>query len=258
MKNIHVLPTDKDSKLYLGNLGKPVTIQSASAQFKKPLNIYITSDEKIKEGDVFLHPDNTIERASRDLDGRGLKKIILTDNKDLIKNGVQAIDDAFLEWFVKNPSCEFVEVKHFGTCCGNQLIAECINCKNYNPVYKIIIPKEEPKQDLRKYPLTPDECFKQTTMRETIEEVAERLFPIFQRSTPFGSKYPWTPHKEREAFKRGAKWKADRMFSEEDMREAIRFGFDKGFYSDSSNMVKNLRLSEYEWFSQFNKELNGK
>ena len=44
MKNIHILPTDKDSKLYLGNLGKPVTIQSASAQFKKPLHIYITSD----------------------------------------------------------------------------------------------------------------------------------------------------------------------------------------------------------------------
>jgi hypothetical protein len=32
--------------------------------------------------------------------------------------------------------------------------------------------KEEPKQDLRKYPLTPDECFKQETLEEiTLEEV---------------------------------------------------------------------------------------
>jgi hypothetical protein len=55
----------------------------------------------------------------------------------LIKDGVQSIDDEFLEWFVKNPSCEFVEVD-----------------KNWNyPLdksweYKLrIIPKEEPKQE---------------------------------------------------------------------------------------------------------------
>jgi hypothetical protein len=45
--------------------------------------------------------------------------------------------------------------------------------------------------------------------QETLEEAAEKLFPVFQRSTPFGSKYPWTPHKEREAFKIGAKWQAE-------------------------------------------------
>jgi formaldehyde-activating enzyme involved in methanogenesis len=36
--------------------------------------------------------------------------------------------------------------------------------------YQIIIPKEEPKQDLRKYPLTPDECFKQETIKEAVRE----------------------------------------------------------------------------------------
>ncbi len=38
------------------------------------------------------------------------KKIILTTDQDLIKDGVQAIDDEFLEWFVKNPSCEYVPI----------------------------------------------------------------------------------------------------------------------------------------------------
>lgn len=35
----------------------------------------IVDDSEIKEGDIFIHPDKTIERASRDLDGRGLNKI---------------------------------------------------------------------------------------------------------------------------------------------------------------------------------------
>jgi hypothetical protein len=109
-------------------------------------NIYITNDEEIKEGDCFLHPDNTVERASRNLDGRGVKKIILTTDQDLIKDGVQAIDDEFLEWFVKNPSCEFVEV-----------IKDLFQVNQNNPVlkgstalvkqHKIIIPQEEPKQN---------------------------------------------------------------------------------------------------------------
>jgi len=41
-----------------------------------PDYILEVSDEQVKEGNCFLHPDNTIERASRDLDGRGVRKII--------------------------------------------------------------------------------------------------------------------------------------------------------------------------------------
>lgn len=38
-------------------------------------------------------------------------KVILTTNKLLIKDGVQAIDDEFLKWFVVNPNCKHVEVQ---------------------------------------------------------------------------------------------------------------------------------------------------
>jgi hypothetical protein len=48
-------------------------------------------------------------------------------------------------------------------------------------------------------------------------------------------------------------WQQERMYSEEDMKEAVRFGFDKGFCSNSSNKMKNLGLSEQEWFEQFKK-----
>jgi hypothetical protein len=44
------------------------------------------------------------------------------------------------------------------------------------------------------------------------------------------------------------------MYSEEEAKEAIRFGFDKGFCSNSRNKVKNLGLSEQEWVEQFKKK----
>jgi len=96
-------------------------------------NIYITNDEEIKEGDwVYCKTENRVLISNvsySKLEDRF--KIILTTNQDLIKDGVQAIDDEFLKWFVKNPSCEFVEVDSF---------------VKYNPiVYQIILPK--PKQE---------------------------------------------------------------------------------------------------------------
>ena len=66
-------------------------------------------------------------------------KVILTTNNLLIKDGVQSIDDDFLEWFVKNPSCEEVEV--------NLIQTEPLKGFIYNFEYKIVIPKEEPKKD---------------------------------------------------------------------------------------------------------------
>jgi hypothetical protein len=83
-------------------------------------NIYITSDEEIKEGDWTFDGENPYKWTEDDVEDclynpgfenyKGCKKIILTTDGDLIKDGIQAIDDEFLEWFVKNPSCERVEV----------------------------------------------------------------------------------------------------------------------------------------------------
>jgi hypothetical protein len=43
--------------------------------------VIVDDKAKIKEGDKFIHPDKTIERASRDLDGRGLSKIIFAEKE---------------------------------------------------------------------------------------------------------------------------------------------------------------------------------
>jgi hypothetical protein len=143
-RNLWLLPTNKPTRLFTADseirlAGYPKTT------FKTGKNIFITSDEEIKEGDYVLYHEDKISQVlginidELKLDRGGVwrsscKKIILTDNKDLIKDGVQAIDDDFLEWFVNNPSCEFVDTS---------LVWETATIFEYF----IIIPKEEPKQN---------------------------------------------------------------------------------------------------------------
>jgi hypothetical protein len=94
----------------------------------------INSSKQVNFNDYYITTSNTIAKA--DIGGSEVAnknkspKIILTTNKLLIKDGVQAIDDTFLEWFVNNPSCEYVDI-------------------NRDWGYpKIIIPQEEPKLEL--------------------------------------------------------------------------------------------------------------
>ena len=161
MKNIYLLPTQNNkSKLAIyhyegsknikiGELGLQINNTIGWTNYWSPRELNITSDEEIKKGDWYFTLDSKrVGKSIGVLDGFSPihKKIILTTDQDLIKDGVQAIDDEFLEWFVKNPSCEFIEIKHFGKCCCNPFISQCVDCKKYNPQYKIIIPKEESKQ----------------------------------------------------------------------------------------------------------------
>ena len=149
MKNIHVLKTDKPSRLYSYKstdlyLHSEIIDANVSNSDCNNQNIYITSDEEIKEGDCFL------EKAGRQFpikwDGKEklnfhCKKIILTTDQDLIDLGVQVIDDEFLQWYINNPSCERVEVK------TNRIVLDDVNY-NFDIVdykCKIIIPKEETK-----------------------------------------------------------------------------------------------------------------
>jgi hypothetical protein len=111
-------------------------------------HLYITSDEEIKVND-YITDGYRAWKWKDDSSLLGRKKIILTTDQDLIKDGVQAIDDEFLEWFVKNPSCEFVEInKEYLSNTGEWkevlLPSEWEVDTKFR--YKIIIPQEEPKQ----------------------------------------------------------------------------------------------------------------
>ena len=276
MKNIHVLPTDKLSRVLYNSTLKSFCIQKeidgmfindgkvSGADFWglekalnnsfKPHNIYITSDEEIKEGDwviqVNFEKTNTqlIQCATEfqvkianDKDGSFTKKkIILTTDQDLIKDGVQAIDDEFLEWFVNNPSCEWVDV---------WLMNKGYNKQEdypYQEHYLIIIPKEETKQ-------------------ETLEEFIQRQLSL--------GKYQDQESAIKYSILAGAKWQQDnsninalnfeidalkkqiellkyqqeRMYSEEEIiKILIEYDYSK-INDDKLNSVGIVK----KWFEQF-------
>jgi hypothetical protein len=187
----------------------------------KVQKIYITSDEEIKEGDYGLGFALGIKGVGRGhyvfkQDGtnvgklnaicNGSKKIILTTDQDLIKYGIQPIDDTFLEWFVAHPSCKEVALSMIPECaCGKN--GYRYSCKSYaysnvsgdvcarevlEIPYKIIIPYEEPNQeiiaskedakifvDTLENPPDPNEklknAFEKQPKQETLEEAAERI-----------------------------------------------------------------------------------
>jgi hypothetical protein len=112
MKKIHILPTDKPSRFTFIKYYSYYRFRKdefINNDTHRNQNIYITSDEEIKYDDYYLGEDNNIYCLVTTVNYNG-KKIILTTDQDLIKDGVQDIDDEFLKWFVKNPSCEKVEV----------------------------------------------------------------------------------------------------------------------------------------------------
>ena len=145
MKNIHILPTDKPSRLHFTEFFEELVF---TPKYEKldGVNIYITNDEEIKEGtwSMSLCDDESYEEIYQCKKANLVpiedRKIILTTEQDLIKDGVQAIDDEFLEWFVKNPSCEEVEVI-------NEQYTQNYHKDIWYNRHKIIIPKEEPKQE---------------------------------------------------------------------------------------------------------------
>ena len=227
MKNIHVLPTEKPSRLFncFGKLeiGDYTTIRENLQVTNQ--HIYITNDEEItgfenniwviKADRIFLW-QNTMALVSNNKP----RKIILTTDQDLIKDGIQAIDDEFLEWFVENPSCEEVDVENAGP--GFPAGIYFINYLPEHFTQEITIPKEEPKQ-------------------ETLDEAAERLYPTTIDSFTDGGFD--LSERERLIFINGAEWQQERMYSEEiELINWLQSLTAKKFYSsDAEDLLEQFK-----------------
>jgi len=263
MKNIHILPTDKPSRLFklAGDLHLH---KECGIDPKRNQHIYITNDEEIKEGDWFyldMSHSNTLPDEIHQMgndkwsktggihfcEGNSwvdsCKKIILTTDQDLIKNGIQAIDDEFLEWFVKNPSCERVEVKDVYK---TFLEGDKRSVSNFRNKYKIIISKGEPKfitvniesaigEDLGKVSYIPLPNVDYIPKQETLEEAIFRI------------KSENEHYIDEVAFELGAKWQQERSYSDENMRKAFCAGF-------ASNVTSSINDAFEKWFEQFKKK----
>jgi hypothetical protein len=83
-------------------------------------------------------------------------------------------------------------------------------------------------------------CYRQfLNKQETLEEAAERLFNKVHGGITSVS-----------AFKKGAKWQAERMYSEEDIKSAYNEGaFAQLRYRDGEKWVDSN-----EWFEEFKKK----
>ena len=224
MKNLHLIPTDKPSRLSILNSGKlNFGAEAMSSSNSKLQHIYITSDEEIKEGDWFLEKAGRqypIHWNGKDKLNYHCKKIILTTDQDLINDGVQAIDDEFLEWFVENPSCEFVEI---------------VKCRGYLHLsYMIIIPQEEPKQETLDFISKElDIERKRVHKQETLEEAAKRTYQKGLKDDLSLSFH--------DGVKFGAEWQAERMYSEEEVLSIL------------NDFIGENPIDVDRWFEQFKK-----
>jgi hypothetical protein len=252
MKNIHLLPTDKPSRLcfrYYLFINKDNIGTYSNVEFK---NIYITNSEEIKEGDWYYWTvTNSVQKAKKDNLKRlpkisdGSHKIILTTDQDLIKDGVQAIDDEFLEWFVKNPSCEIVEVDRDEREVGNHLGGIVTEYGDY----KIIIPQEEPKQELHicKYcnvetTQSDDECYAKPK-QESVETDKTNWKVVYEDSLNMQK----CSNAGYESKIQELKQEIERMYSEEEVLELIW-----KYETRKTSMVGYGNVKK--WFEQFKKK----
>lgn len=219
--------------------------------YKIGKELFITSNEEIKEEDWCLDEDGLKKcTAHAGAMNHYFQKIILTSDTELIKDGIQAIDDEFLEWWINNPSCEFVEVKDVKTIPCLQLTG------NNHLMYKIIIPKEEAEKDMIM------ELEKDPILKDFDDKVSENLSILKQKQETLEEiALSFLPHSEVEhdtdfiiGFEFGAKWQTERMYNEEDMREAFENGVGSGKYqAEYGDNAKGSMNFEY-FIKQFKKK----
>jgi hypothetical protein len=277
MKNIHVLPTDKPSRLRYNLSNVLALTKEPYRDYSKQVNqnIYITSDSEIKKGDwIYLQGLNKVIKCVNIIDGllkaQNAKKVILTTDQDL--DGVQAIDDEFLEWFVNNPSCEYVVVKYqywkeindvgkytykiiipkeeLTKCyCGHTTTCDCgpeepkYTTSNLdNEKYKdYSVSKEEPKQEFLLF----DKERADTITSEGQKTVRELQNTIQQETLEEAAEKEYDDNlfdyeKYRDGFIKGAKWQQEKIYEIMDL------------YAD--DVMGGCTLRAKEWFEQFKKK----
>jgi hypothetical protein len=298
MKNLHLIETDKPSKLWKFNNEFYYVIDGIYGIFnsnKEKYNLYITSDEEIKEGDYRLNIQRDYFKKS---DKEGLdyynkrndifKKIILTTDQDLIKDGIQPIDDTFLEWFVKNPSCEFIQTERLEDGQYFDYLEDNSVIEGIYENYKIIIPQEEPKntcpkcrttdfddchsikcpmrkeEPIRNYELigeckgNPNGCFMDSCGHDcgcfTKEPKQETLEEVAEKTYQKGLKDDLSLS-FHDGVKFGAKWQQERMYSEEEVKNLFRkYQYDLAQWILRMEDDINSRPIPTEWFEQYKKK----
>lgn len=99
--------------------------------------MYITNDDRLQVKDWCLDSESVMKcTANSDFMDHYFSKVVLTTDPQLISDGVQAIPDDFMEWYVnkvfESPLIEYVDLIKLRKKTGYEFL-----------VYEIIIPDEK-------------------------------------------------------------------------------------------------------------------
>jgi hypothetical protein len=238
MKNLYKI----DDELYIISLSEKIKENTQS--FKEGLN-----------GDWFYNTVYNFIARTGDITPYDFK-IILTTNSLLIADGIQEISEDFLQWFVKNSSCESVKGERLDTFKKtNEVYVDEIAGGNYYEIikqYKIIIPQEETKQKACDN-CNNDVCCCTIKKQETLEKVAKKQWGNVHRTGVLG-------------FIDGVKSDAARDYwfekFEEDLKTAYFSGIKttgegwNGEYANGNNpsIEKEFQEEFQEWLRHFKKK----
>ena len=286
MKNIHLIPTDKPSSIWINYVAdRLIHGQFTSNDTKincQNQHIYITSDEEIKAGNWTINSIGELNKYKGGVFFTTWKKIILTTDQDLISYGIQSIDDEFLELFcsqngkiiepstrLKNSLKQFnmsleesinlnpVELQKIGF--GNRSIIELQNMENETENLKNYkkLKSNETSGAMKDF----------VEQKEILEEIAERFFTKRAKEEGFEN---WTQiivEQEWgliESFPiEFAKWQQERSYSEEDVISTFHYGHQVGMnsilaiqsqHSPQPIPKPDLEILKKEWFEQFKKK----
>jgi hypothetical protein len=235
MKNIYLIPTDKPSRLGLhqdNKLNLHDDVITLNPPHFRSQNIYITNDEEIKEDyviaygvviKVMMFDDKILyfvngTKAKRE----DCKKIIMTTDQDLIADGIEQIsEDTLLKIVEHINSGKNIEAKQ--------------RAKNYMSLKGALEPKDVVlgyKTSLDAQMLDRIEPKQETNLEESAESFAHNYFEMHETNNYKALK---------QGFKEGAKYEAERMYSEEDMEEAFTNGLNRSFDSDFDRWIEQFK-----------------
>ena len=126
---VHRLPTEDVSQIHHNKVRYPNEIKYELSFHKEPSkckndglcsgnqHLYITTDDKIKEGDWYIIQGASPEGVHNTLPNGGVKKefakkIIATTDPRLIENGVSEIPTSFIKEYCKVGGIDEVDVEH--------------------------------------------------------------------------------------------------------------------------------------------------
>lgn len=150
MKNMHLFPTDLPSRLY--EFGGQFHLHETPQENFISYNIYVSTNEPVQTGDWgYLYDADVVTKYTGTPVGHTYKVVFSNDSK-LIEDGVQALPEEFLQWFIKNQSIDRVKVTQENICarCHSNDTDDCWSAKEcsdgkYDKIrYKIVLaPREE-------------------------------------------------------------------------------------------------------------------